>query len=256
MRRSSRDKHSFIQFYFDHWNAGTAGMSRTMWSVYFQVCAYSWDKLTPVPKGRLSLMVADLPDGKEIVDALVEAGALIRDSNGAVHSPRALVEGQKSYAAWEAKSRGGKAGRSGAKSGDRQESSNNDEGQSEDCSTDRDRDRDRDREESEDSPPSRPPVDFTAVPEAWNDMAQKCGLPLIAKMTDERIKRLKARIEEHGVEELIRGIKLIPTYPFLTGTNDRGWKANFDWLLSPRYCVKLLEGGYAEGKGRPSGWTS
>lgn len=87
-------------------------------------------------------------------------------------------------------------------------------------------------------------------------MARTNGLKQIVKMTDERRKRLNARIAEHGVDAVIAAIRTIPESPFLMGGGDRGWKANFDWLLSPKYCVKLIEGGYhGDGTGRQSGWT-
>lgn len=31
---------------------------------------------------------------------------------------------------------------------------------------------------------------------------------------------------------------------FLIGENDRGWKANFDWILKPANFIKIVEGGY------------
>ena len=85
-------------------------------------------------------------------------------------------------------------------------------------------------------------------------MAATCGLRQVVKITDERRGRLKARVEEHGVEKIIEAIKTIPNFPFLLGNGPRGWKANFDWLLQPKSCVKLIEGGYEEGEGG-SAWT-
>ena len=32
--------------------------------------------------------------------------------------------------------------------------------------------------------------------------------------------------------------------PFLTGQNDRGWKADFDWCLDPGNIAKVREGKY------------
>jgi hypothetical protein len=32
--------------------------------------------------------------------------------------------------------------------------------------------------------------------------------------------------------------------PFLIGDNDRGWKANFDWVLAPKNFLKIVEGGF------------
>lgn len=39
--------------------------------------------------------------------------------------------------------------------------------------------------------------------------------------------------------------------PFLTGDNDRGWTANFDFVMKPANMVKIIENGYAA-KRRPA----
>ncbi len=43
---------------------------------------------------------------------------------------------------------------------------------------------------------------------------------------------------------LTEAIWTIPRTPFCLGENDRGWKANFDFLLQPTSFTKLLEGTY------------
>lgn len=86
-------------------------------------------------------------------------------------------------------------------------------------------------------------------------MARGSGLAQVIKITDERMKRLKARIEDHGGQAIIDGIRQIPENDFLLGKGKEGWKANFDWLLQPKSCAKLLEGGYEQGRGKPSGWV-
>lgn len=87
-------------------------------------------------------------------------------------------------------------------------------------------------------------------------MAKRNGLAQVKVMTAERQKRLNARIVEHGAAAIIEGINSIPEYPFLMGEGERGWKANFDWLLQPQSCAKLLEGGYEKGDGGGSAWTA
>jgi hypothetical protein len=36
----------------------------------------------------------------------------------------------------------------------------------------------------------------------------------------------------------------ISKIPFCMGQNDRGWKASFDWFLTPDAVVKIIEGKY------------
>jgi hypothetical protein len=54
------------------------------------------------------LMTSDIDNASVIVEALIEAGYLKADDNGGVFSPRAIREGERAFAAWEAKSQGGK----------------------------------------------------------------------------------------------------------------------------------------------------
>ena len=37
---------------------------------------------------------------------------------------------------------------------------------------------------------------------------------------------------------------LVDKSDFLSGNNDRGWTANFDWILKPANMVKIEEGSY------------
>ena len=263
-RSSSREKHSFIQFYFDDWKAGTAHMTRLVRSIYFDICLYNWDKRRAVSPGALLMMTADVENAAAIINALVEEGALETDDKGFVHSPRALREAERAYGAWVGKSRGGRGGGSAApvgetgsavggkdESGDESSSVRSKlQHSSEVCSTDSDSDSEPDSEEEEDSD-SRNELDGRSVVEAWNDMARRNGLKQIAKMTAERIGRLAERIVEHGgPQALIAGIKLIPETPFLLGRGDSGWKASFDWFLKPDSLVHLIEGRYEP---RPGG---
>lgn len=89
-----------------------------------------------------------------------------------------------------------------------------------------------------------PPVDHPAlVLDAWNLMAEEAGLPK-ARMTPERRKKLKTFTRRHRAEDITEAIWTIPGTPFLCGENERGWKANLDFLLQPKSFTKILEGSY------------
>lgn len=90
------------------------------------------------------------------------------------------------------------------------------------------------------TPPSDPP---TLVLEAFNLMAGEAGLPK-ARMTPERRKKLTSFTRRHKVEDITEAIWRIPQTPFLCGENDRGWKADFDFLLQPKSFNRILEGSY------------
>jgi hypothetical protein len=89
-----------------------------------------------------------------------------------------------------------------------------------------------------------------AVVDSWNTMARRNGLKGVEKMTSERTAMLAVRLEEHGRLALIKGIHLIPLYPFLLGAGEKGWKATLDWFLKPDSFVNLIEGRYEP---RPGG---
>ena len=88
------------------------------------------------------------------------------------------------------------------------------------------------------------PLSVDEVVEAWNDIAERRKLPKVAKITPERRRKLKARIQQNTIEEWRTALDAIDRSSFLCGDNDRGWKANFDFLLQPSSFTKLIEGVY------------
>ena len=97
----------------------------------------------------------------------------------------------------------------------------------------------------EDIPPETDDVLSSAeVIEAWNKLADDCGLPKIARMTESRKRQLAARIRDHPFEDWAAALAAVRRSPFCKGDNPRGWRANFDFLLQPSSFTKLLEGHY------------
>lgn len=83
-----------------------------------------------------------------------------------------------------------------------------------------------------------------AVVSAWNDLPEP--FQKIRRMSAPRRQALKTRLadafwREHWQE----AISLIPSRPFLSGMNDRGWIATFDFFLKPESVTKILEGQYS-----------
>lgn len=104
-------------------------------------------------------------------------------------------------------------------------------------------------------PPSETPVvsDETTPPvqilkpehvlEAFNVMADRTGLPK-AKLTDERRKKLRTFVRRHPIDDITEAISAIERSSFCRGENDRGWRADFDFLLQPKSFTRLIEGTY------------
>jgi uncharacterized protein YdaU (DUF1376 family) len=82
------------------------------------------------------------------------------------------------------------------------------------------------------------------VIQAWNDLADDAGLARVAKVTPQRRKQIQARIKEYDADDWSKAMGAIYRSKFLRGENDRGWKADFDFLLQPKSFIKLVEGSY------------
>jgi hypothetical protein len=91
--------------------------------------------------------------------------------------------------------------------------------------------------------------DLVRAIEIWN---RQCGdfLPKVIAGNESRRKKLKTRIAEARSPEGFfgdyeRAVTLCATTPFLSGKNERGWTANFDWLVENDLNLqKVLEGRY------------
>lgn len=91
-----------------------------------------------------------------------------------------------------------------------------------------------------------PPIELKPehVVEAWNARAPTLGLRAVRKFTSQRRQRLATRIRQNSIEDFTEAIAAIERSPFLRGENDRGWRADFDWMLEPKNFTKLIEGNY------------
>lgn len=67
----------------------------------------------------------------------------------------------------------------------------------------------------------------------------------IERLTESRKKHIKARLASNSREEMTIAFHKANESDFLCGVNDRGWKADFDWLMkNDSNITKVLEGKY------------
>lgn len=92
--------------------------------------------------------------------------------------------------------------------------------------------------------PPTPSLRPEHVIEAYTDVAERCGLPAIRKMTGTREKQLRIFVRRNSIDEVKAALDAIERSAFLRGENDRGWRADFDFLLQPKSFAKLIEGAY------------
>jgi len=89
------------------------------------------------------------------------------------------------------------------------------------------------------------------VAKLWNKICTENGT--ILKISPKRGKHIKARVKDSlkTIKEWEEYFKRISQSDFLTGGNDRKWKADFDWILNPNNCVKIREGKYDDDGDKP-----
>lgn len=83
----------------------------------------------------------------------------------------------------------------------------------------------------------------------YNNSVEKLGLPKIRLLTAKRKQALKDRIKEHGKNAIIEVLQKVSQSDFLLGRNDRGWRADFDFIFRRDKFLQILEGKYSEGDG-------
>ena len=70
------------------------------------------------------------------------------------------------------------------------------------------------------------------------------NLPQVQKLTDKRNKSIDNFLKDFTLEQFEEICKIANTNTFLTGNNDRNWKADFDFIIRPDKAVSILEGKY------------
>jgi hypothetical protein len=85
----------------------------------------------------------------------------------------------------------------------------------------------------------------------WNDLAKDIGLASIQVLNDDRRSKLRQRLLDcGGIDGWAAAIAKVRDSPFLRGDNDRGWRADFDFVVTKPKFTKLMEGGYDD-RGKP-----
>ena len=110
--------------------------------------------------------------------------------------------------------------------------------------------------EPQGSPPGVPPVgdDEAMAVQLWNDLAERIGHPKVQRLSKARRKSLGKRLAECGGLEGWRvALSKVEASAFLRGDNDRGWRADFDFMLQAKSFTRLMEGSYDDNGRREGG---
>lgn len=96
-----------------------------------------------------------------------------------------------------------------------------------------------------------PPVPKPDVSEqlqaAWNASAKRAGWQACTVLNKPRKSSALARLAEGKLDlaAVAKALEAAEGHAFLAGKNDRGWRASFDWLTSPKGWASIIEGAYA-----------
>lgn len=104
-----------------------------------------------------------------------------------------------------------------------------------------------------DPPPKSDPLPVQKAFDNYNLVAHDLGLSIAQKLTPARYRKIHLRLQEGSLEEWNRALVALGEQPFLTGENNRGWRASLDFLLQPSSYMKILEGQYAQEGDRDGG---
>jgi phage replication O-like protein O len=90
-------------------------------------------------------------------------------------------------------------------------------------------------------------IPYQAIIDLYNGILGEAGLPRVVKFTDTRRKLIRARWNESpktcDLDWWDGFFRLVTRNPFWIGNGNRGWRADFDWLLKEGNFVKVIEWG-------------
>ncbi len=85
-------------------------------------------------------------------------------------------------------------------------------------------------------------INYDAIIKLYHDLCPKMNK--VQVVNDQRKGFINARYAEFGMEKVTEVLRRAGESDFLNGINDKGWKADFEWLMRPTNFVKVLEGKY------------
>ncbi|WP_104019098.1 YdaU family protein [Roseovarius nitratireducens] len=98
---------------------------------------------------------------------------------------------------------------------------------------------------SPDDDTTKPFDEIAECVSAYNEIAREAGWPEVRVLSKARRSELSQRLKEcGGIEGWRHALAKARASPHCCGMNDRGWTANFDFLVRQSSFTKLMEGNY------------
>lgn len=84
--------------------------------------------------------------------------------------------------------------------------------------------------------------DYQYIMDSYHELCT--SLPAVKMLTESRKMAIRDCLHTHSINEIRQAFEKTEASPFLKGSNESGWKANFDWIIKPDHLIKILEGFY------------
>lgn len=85
-------------------------------------------------------------------------------------------------------------------------------------------------------------IDYESFKDTYNKLCSR--LPKINVLSDNRKKAIKAFLKQLEFSDFENACKKANESGFLTGKNDRGWMASFDFIIKTDKALNIIEGKY------------
>lgn len=96
--------------------------------------------------------------------------------------------------------------------------------------------------------PTEPTAEQAAF-DAYNAVAARVGIPLAQKFDQTRRSKIRQRLKDcGGLSGWVAALEKLEASSHCTGSNDRGWRADLDFLLQSQSFTRLMEGRYDDRK--------
>jgi len=82
-------------------------------------------------------------------------------------------------------------------------------------------------------------INYQFIVDNYHELCPKMNKVLV--VNKQRKGLMNARVGEYGLEKVIAIIRMAGESSFLNGMNDKAWKADFDWIMSPNNFIKIME---------------
>lgn len=90
--------------------------------------------------------------------------------------------------------------------------------------------------------PKAAPIDYDLFKDIYNKFCS--SLPQVKLLSDKRKKAIRDFLKQLEFRDFEMACKKANENNFLTGSNDRGWKADFDFIIKVDKTLSILEGKY------------